>query len=130
MLQKGLKIGASFCDKIHKTSELPGAPPPGPHAVKRSVRFSHYALFCHCSSPSTSKNVPRALQQRHITPPTSPLQKKMSWGAACYFAWQAGLGHSKFHNTLHTEDQSLPEKHGHHMSTLLHPPFWDSHWYW
>ena len=30
MLLKGLKIGPSFCDKIPKTSDLPGAPPPGP----------------------------------------------------------------------------------------------------
>ena len=61
MLQKGLKICPSFCDKIPKTSELPWAPSPGPHAVKRSAPFTHYALLCHWFSPSTSKNVPRAL---------------------------------------------------------------------
>ena len=29
-LQKGLKIGQSNCIQMFKTSELPGAPPPGP----------------------------------------------------------------------------------------------------
>ena len=31
MLQKGLKIGPSDCIQMSETSELPGAPPPGPH---------------------------------------------------------------------------------------------------
>ena len=70
VLQEGLNIGQSDCIQMSETSELPGAPPPGPppgalrrapgpHADLRSAHFAHYALTFF--STPTSKNVPRAL---------------------------------------------------------------------
>ena len=63
VLQKGLQIGPSDCIQMSETSELPGAPPPGPppealpldptralrhapgpHADLRCTRFARYAL--------------------------------------------------------------------------------------
>ena len=53
MLQKGLKIGESDCIQMSETSELPGAPPPGPHQGPYSGSLHPTPIYAQLASLAT-----------------------------------------------------------------------------